>query len=68
MWPRTVEAPMIRKSFMHLLAGWPPAGAAAGGIRHRIKQIGRTGRWHAGTGIVASQVNFWGMDRASLSG
>jgi hypothetical protein len=43
---------------MHLLAGWPPAGAAAGSIRHQIKPIGRIGRWHAGTGIVASQVNF----------
>jgi hypothetical protein len=48
---------MLGKSFMHLLAGWPPAGAAGSGIRHPIKQTGRIGRWHAGTGIVASQVN-----------
>jgi hypothetical protein len=44
---------MLGKSFMHLLAGWRPAGAPR--KRHPIKQVGRIGRWHAGTGIVASQ-------------
>jgi hypothetical protein len=33
MWLRTVEAPMLGKFFMHLLAGWRPAGAPASGTQ-----------------------------------